>query len=131
MTIFVTIAIFLCISRIVYCELRTIERTIYWGVLIAALWVLLRFQIPLHWCVIGGFSISFWDLSIGLLVLTSVFCLVQYVWEGMTKIRKRLWTFIELLDVYIKEVWQDKLFAFTLIAIIILYVVSIIYSTKK
>lgn len=38
---------------------------------------------------------------------------------------------LEPLGVYIKEVWQDKLFAFTLIAILVLYVASIIHFTTK
>ena len=84
-----------------------------------------------------------WDLSIGLLVLTSVFCLFRHIWVEtimMRKelwnlvesfgayikdvwqdklIRKKLWNLVEPLGVYINDVWQDKLFAFTLIAILV------------
>ena len=34
MTIFITIAIFLCISYILYCELKNLESIVYWGVLV-------------------------------------------------------------------------------------------------
>ena len=39
MTIFITIAIFLCISYILYCELKNLESIVYWGVLVVTLWV--------------------------------------------------------------------------------------------
>lgn len=109
MTIFITIAIFLCISYILYCELRTLESIVYWGVLIAALWGLLHFQTPLQWWMIGNFSVSFWDLSIGLLALTSVFCLFRHIWVETTMMRKELWNLVESFGAYIKDVWQDKL----------------------
>ena len=48
MTIFITIAIFLCISYILYCELKNLESIVYWGVLVVTLWGLLHLQMPLH-----------------------------------------------------------------------------------
>ena len=155
MTIFITIAVFLCISYILYCELKNLESIVYWGVLVVTLWGLLHLQMPLQWWMIGNLSICFWDLSIGLLVLTSVFCLFRHIWVEtimMRKelwnlvesfgayikdvwqdklIRKKLWNLVEPLGVYINDVWQDKLFAFTLIAILVLYVASIISFITK
>ena len=155
MTIFITIAIFLCISYILYCELKNLESIVYWGVLVVTLWGLLHLQMPLQWWMIGNLSICFWDLSIGLLVLTSVFCLFRHIWvetimmrkelQNLVEsfgayikdvwqdklIRKKLWNLVEPLGVYINDVWQDKLFAFTLIAILVLYVASIISFITK
>lgn len=131
MTIFITIAIFLCISYILYCELKNLESIVYWGVLVVTLWGLLHLQMPLQWWMIGNLSICFWDLSIGLLVLTSVFCLFRHIWVETIMMRKELWNLVEPLGVYINDVWQDKLFAFTLIAILVLYVASIISFITK
>lgn len=49
---------------------------------------------------------------------------------GQTDTQK-LWNLVEPLGVYINDVWQDKLFAFTLIAILVLYVASIISFITK
>lgn len=102
MTIFITIAIFLCISYILYCELKNLESIVYWGVLVVTLWGLLHLQMPLQWWMIGNLSICFWDLSIGLLVLTSVFCLFRHIWVETIMMRKELckqsknWLIIEI-----------------------------------
>lgn len=109
MTIFITIAIFLCISYILYCELKNLESIVYWGVLVVTLWGLLHLQMPLQWWMIGNLSICFWDLSIGLLVLTSVFCLFRHIWVETIMMRKELWNLVESFGAYIKDVWQDKL----------------------
>lgn len=90
MTIFITIAIFLCISYILYCELKNLESIVYWGVLVVTLWGLLHLQMLLQWWMIGNLSICFWDLSIGLLVLTSVFCLFRHIWVETIMMRKEL-----------------------------------------
>lgn len=108
MTIFITIAIFLCISYILYCELKNLESIVYWGVLVVTLWGLLHLQMPLQWWMIGNLSICFWDLSIGLLVLTSVFCLFRHIWVETIMMRKELWNLVESFGAYIKDVWQGQ-----------------------
>jgi len=127
MTAFVTTTIFLCISYILYHELRNIEDTILSIFSLVMLWLLLRTQIPIEWWKTGHYNICFWDLSLGLLIVTATIRMMenicQWVW---TKTREQREQFMDLVKHIALEVWQDKLLSFTLISILILYVASMI-----
>lgn len=75
---------------------------------------------PLHWWYIGNLPIGFWDISLGLLSITTTYCVLKifhpWIWKQMKKPRKVLY------DIMI-ELCEDKLLVWTLSLLIVLYVI--------
>lgn len=119
MQVFVTIAMFLCISRLVYSELRNIESIVCTGVCLLAAWLLFRYNIPIPMLIIGGLTADFWDLSSGMLTIVvfySLLCRMLY-WVWICTVQHR-----KILIRIAIEIWQDKLFSFILFSLLVLYV---------
>lgn len=131
MLIFTTVAMFLCISYILYQELKDFESIVLSVFIISAAWQLLHFRLPLSCWTIGPLSIGFWDLSLGMLTITSVYKLIQEIWIETSCLRKKIIRKLKPLFLIIRDIRQDKLFCNTLIALIALYVITMIKILTK
>lgn len=123
---FTTISMFLCISYILYCELRNFESIVLTGGAIFATWLLLHFQCPMPWWTIGCVSIGFWDLSLGLLAITTGYRMMFKLWGETASLREAFIGRFAPLCLTIKEIWQDKLYRYTLIILLLLYLYILI-----
>lgn len=121
--LFITVAMFLCLSYLLYCELKDIEGIVCSSFVLTVIWLLLRMAVQIAWCRVGNIAVSFWDLSIGLLVLTASFCLLKmflrWLMAFTSNMRKRL------IDIAL-EIGQDKLLAYTLLSLLLLYAASLL-----
>lgn len=128
---FITIAIFLCISYILYYELKDIESMVLSSFVISAVWLLFHFKLPILFWNVGQISIGFWDLSLGMLTITSVYRLIQEIWIETSCSRKKITKKLRPLHLITTDIWEDKLFRNTLIALIVLYVITLIKNLTK
>lgn len=131
MLIFTTVAMFLCISYILYQELKDFESIVLSVFIISAAWQLLHFRLPLSCWTIGHLSIGFWDLSLVMLAITSLYRLIQEIWIETSCSRKKIIRKYEPLLLVIADIRQDKLFRNTLIALIVLYVIIVFINLTK
>ena len=131
MWIFITIAMFLCISYILYQELKDFESKVLSVFLISAAWLLLHAKLPMSCWIIGQISIGFWDLSFGMLTITSVYKLIQEIWIETSSSRKKIIRKLNPLFLLIADIRQDKLFRNTLIVLIVLYVITMVKILLK
>lgn len=116
----ITIAMFLCISHILYYELEDIESIVCSSFFLTAVWLILRTQMPIPWWTFENFSIEFWDLSFGLLALTATYRMViEFIlWLWSCSIQFRM-----ALQEIAKEIWEDNLLSWTLIILLMLYMI--------
>lgn len=121
---------FLCISRMLYCEIVSGESIMLFGIIIFITWLWLRSLYPLLWWPIGCASINFWDLTLGMLLITSGYKLIQKILKKICDLCK---SFVEKLQplymcirINLKDIWQDKIFRYTLSLLIIFYIVIMI-----
>lgn len=128
---FITLAMFLCVSYILYQELKDFESKFLSVFIISAAWLLLHFKLPMPCWTVGQLSIGFWDLSIGMLAITSVYRLIQEIWIETSRLRKKIIRKLKPLFLSIADIWQDKLFRNTLIALIVLYVIAMVKILLK
>ena len=131
MLIFTTVAMFLCISYILYQELKDFGSIVLSVFIISAAWLLLHFKFPLSCWTIGHLSIGFWDLSLGMLAITSVYRLIQEIWIETSCLRKKIIRKLKPLFLIMRDIRQDKLFRNTLIALIALYVIIMLIDLTK
>lgn len=128
---FITLAMFLCISYILYQELKGFESKVLSVFIISVAWLLLHFKFPMPCWTIGHFSIGFWDLSLGMLAITSVYRLIQEIWLETSCSRKKIIRKLNPLFLIIADIRQDKLFRNTLIVLIVLYVITTVKILLK
>lgn len=128
---FITLAMFLCISYILYQELKDFESRVLSVFIIPAVWLLLHFKFPISCWTIGHFSIGFWELSLAPLAITSVYRLIQEIWIETNCLRKKIIRKLKPLFLIIRDIRQDKLFRNTLIALIALYVIIMLIELTK
>lgn len=131
MLIFTTVAMFLCVSYILYQELKDFESKVLSVFIMSAAWLLLHFKFPLSCWTIGHLSIGFWDLSLGMLAITSVYRLIQEIWIETSCSRKKMIRKLKPLFLIIRDIRQDNLFRNTLIALIALYVIIMLIDLTK
>lgn len=130
---FITLAMFLCVSYILYQELKDFESKFLSVFIISAAWLLLHFKLPMPCWTVGQLSIGFWDLSIGMLAITSVYRLTQEIWIKTICSRKKIIRKLKslFLILILRDIRQDKLFRNTLIALIALYVIIMLKNLTK
>ena len=130
---FITLAMFLCVSYILYQELKDFESKFLSVFIISAAWLLLHFKLPMPCWTVGQLSIGFWDLSIGMLAITSVYRLIQEIWIKTICSRKKIIRKLKslFLILILRDIRQDKLFRNTLIALIELYVIIMLKNLTK
>ena len=127
MGVFVTIAMFLCISYLVYSELKNVEDEVCTEFCLLIAWALCRYILPIPLLYMRFLSISFWDLSLGMLTIMVFYCLLQrmfcWIWECSLNARKTA------KGIAI-EILQDKLLFYTLQSLLLLYA-AIMLKTYK
>lgn len=128
---FITLAMFLCVSHILYQELKDFESIVLSVFIISAAWLLLHFKLPLSCWTIGCLSVGFWELSFGLLAITSVYRLIEEIWIETSCLRKKIIRKLKPLFLILRDIRQDKLFRNTLIALIALYVIIMFIELMK
>lgn len=126
MLIFTTIAMFLCISYILYQELKDFESMALSVFIILAAWLLLHFKPPMSCWTVGQITVGFWDLSLGMLAITSFCRLIQEIWIETSNSRKKIIRKLKPFFFIIADIRQDKLFRNTLIALVVVYMMIII-----
>lgn len=131
MSIFTTVAMFLCISYILYQELKDFESKVLSVFIISVAWLLLHFKFPVSCWTVGQLSIGFWDLSLGMLIITSVYQLIREIWIESSCSRKMIINRLRPLHLIITDIWEDKLFRHTLIALMVLYVIIMVKIIMK
>lgn len=131
MLISVTISMFLCISYILYQELKDFESKVLSSFVLLAVWLFLRCTLPMPCWTVWQLSIGFWDLSLGMPAITSVYRLIQEIWIETSCLRKKMIRKLYPLFLVIRDIRQDKLFRNTLIALIVLYVVIMLINLTK
>lgn len=130
---FITLAMFLCVSYILYQELKDFESITLSVFIISAAWFLLHFKLPMLCWTVGQLSIGFWDLSLGVLAITSVCRLIQKIWIETSCLRKKIIRKLKslFLILILRDIRQDKLFRNTLIVLFVLYVITMVKILLK
>lgn len=142
MEVFVTIAMFLCISYLVHSELKNVEDEMCTEFCLLIAWALCRYILPIPLLDMGFLSISFWDLSLGMLTIMVFYCLLQKMfggmhispWKRLTKMFCCIWTYsinaCKTIRGIAIEILQDKLLFYTMLSLLLLYV-AIMLKTYK
>lgn len=133
---------FLCISYLVHSELKNVEDEVCSESCLLIAWALCRYILPIPLLNMGFLSISFWDLSLGMLTIMVFYCLLKRMfgvmhkssWKRLTKMFCCIWTYsinaCKTTKCIAIEILQDKLLFYTMLSLLLLYVAMMLKTYK-
>ncbi len=131
MLVFVAVSIFLCISYLLYCELKSLEDKFISVFVLSIMWLWFRFELPLEQLKVGAFHIAFGDFSLGMLTITAIYSFAKEIWIETVCLRKKIRKWLNPIYAIAKDIYHDHLFIFTLIALMIIYLAIMIQALIK